>query len=64
MNPSPLLPSSARHRAWAFTAAALASMALLVVAGCGKKEAATPPPPPIVEVVTVAQRDEIGRAHV
>jgi len=48
---------SARRRALGYTAAGLASAALLLGAGCGKKEEAAPPAPPTVEVTTVIQKD-------
>jgi membrane fusion protein (multidrug efflux system) len=57
MTATPLFFSSARRRVLGVTAAGLASVALLLAAGCGKKEAAPPPAPPTVEVVTVTQKD-------
>jgi membrane fusion protein (multidrug efflux system) len=54
---TPSLFSSARRRALGYTAAGLASAALLLGAGCGKKEEAAPPAPPTVEVTTVIQKD-------
>jgi len=57
MTATPLFFSSTRRRVLGVTAAGLASVALLLTAGCGKKEAAAPPAPPTVEVVTVTQKD-------
>ncbi|MER2516861.1 efflux RND transporter periplasmic adaptor subunit [Candidatus Accumulibacter phosphatis] len=57
MTSTPIFFSSARRRTLGYTAASLASVALLLTAGCGKKEVAAPPAPPTVEVVTVTQKD-------
>jgi membrane fusion protein (multidrug efflux system) len=57
MTSTPFFFSPARRRALGVTAAGLASVALLLTAGCAKKEEAAPPAPPTVEVVTVTQKD-------